>query len=210
MSWLDSLSLESMKVLNNRLTLAFVIAGVVVAVLGLLAWYTSSRVSTLQDARDNERTAAAKNVADALRERLQVAESTAGQAQTEARALAEANKPRVLSNEARGLLANALNATPRGPVSVRAVASDRETYVFAQQIYGVFKGAGWPMLGGVDSITQPGSPAGVVVRIENLKQPPPQIGTVRQALRQAGVAADYQRNVILHPHEVEIFVGSKP
>lgn len=196
MNWWESV--DAVKSANSKLTLAFAVLGVLAAVFGMLAWFTSERVTTLQGRNE-----------DALRDRLQSAESEVAAQKRTAEELQERLKARSLSDAARKRLLAVLSSAPGGPVTVSAAMSNQEAESFARQILDVLRTAGWSPTGVNLSMMIPG-PSGIVIRVHDAQAVPAHAGPIQHAFEAAGFPAQGSAGGAVPVGTVDIYVGYKP
>lgn len=196
MTWWDSI--DTIRSINSKLALSVAIFGGFAGILALFAWFTSERLASLQDASDK-----------AFRGRVQNAERTAAEAQAQSLALAEIQKPRTLSDDARRHMLDSLRTVPKGSVTVTAIMSNPEAENFASQIRDALIKAGWSV-GGVNAVLMMPAPPGVLIRVVSLQSLPPHAVGIQNALKAAGIDAPGLANSKMKADDVDILVGFKP
>lgn len=211
-------SIDAVKSANSWLTLIFSVFGIIAALVGAAAWFTSERLSVLEGKNTDalhDRVQVAEddvvsqhNEGERLRERLKATEASLTEAQQQLQSVAEAQKPRSISEDTRLRLLQDLIQIPKGPVSVTAIAN-KEAEDFAGPICRIFQGAGWNP-GQVNMLTMPGLPSGVSIRIRDPNHVPKHARGIQHAMVAAGISA--QGLVDLHIPEgtLDILVGAKP
>jgi hypothetical protein len=191
-------SIEQLGRAQDAINLTLVIAGVITAILAVVAYITSQRLDELKDARDAVRQA-----------QVTAAEATARDAQERSTRLAEQQKPRQLAAQEAALLRQALANIPKGEVVITAAMADAESERFAQQIYDLLLAAGWTPKGVDLSMWMP-TPTGIFVAVRDGQSPPPHAGPLQAALQRAGVTAPGVVVPDTAEGTVEIRVGVKP
>jgi hypothetical protein len=168
-------SVQAVRNINSTLTAVFVGLGVLTAIFGLAAWFTTERLARLQDEEADRlqhrletaegEVSSQRQAGEQLRERLRSTEATLAEERQKLEVVAQAQRPRTISEEARTRLLRSLSAIPKGPVRITAI-SDKEAEGFARQIRAVLEKAGWSP-GPVNILTMPGLRAGVLLRVAN-------------------------------------------
>lgn len=211
-------SIQAVKSVNSTLTAVFVGLGVLTAIFGVAAWFTTERLARLQEEeadRMHHRVETAESevssqreAGEQLRERLKSTEATLAEERQKLESVAQAQRPRAISQEASNHLLRSLTAIPKGPVRVTAIAV-KEAEDFASQIRDLLEKAGWNP-GPVNILTMPGLPAGVSLRIANASAVPPHAGGLQRALAEAGIPAQGMPDPHVPHGTVDILVGAKP
>lgn len=186
--WPTSWSLEALTRLYNWAQASVVIFGLLTAAAVAVIWWTSGRITALQDEREG-----------ALRSQVVTLEQ---QLKRQAR--------RYLTDAQGTELVYWLAKQAKMKIRVAVVPENDEARRYAEDLAAVFRKAGWPIEGVFETEPSNATRVGLLIAIRDVDAAPEEAKQLVLALKGAGITMTHASKSALEPDEVELLVGHKP
>lgn len=133
----------------------------------------------------------------------------AARAEKELVEIQERLKPRRITDAQRGLLIQALQKSPKGPLTIATPIGDAEAQMFARQIREILESSGWKGVRFTQNLFK-GTPVGLSVNVRDGNKVPLFAEMLRQAFESSGTPIYEAYNPELTDETVQLLVGMKP